>query len=347
MSGRALVEVTRACDGACVTCPQAGLEPSGPRAVTDVEAELGALDLGLGVTFVGGEPLLHPDLARLVAAAARRAPRVGVQTHAGHADPETLRALADAGLTDVHLSLHGETAAVHDYHTDRPGSFGRVLGAMVAARAVGLSVYVSTVVTRSNARNLPALARLLAARGADAWCMHVPRARGRAATAFDRVYPRLGLALPFALFSLEVAATTRLPAHLRGAPLCLLGPLATRAIPSPPRAHGDPCAACPARPTCPGVEPEYLARFSADELSPREPLAAAPDPGVFVGEGAVAPPTERQMPPSPARARVALPVLGKVRPAHAEVPRTAEKRSGDALRVLFGDLYRGAPKGDD
>lgn len=343
---RAIVEVTRACDGACVTCPQEGLATREHPSSTDVAAEL-ATDLSDGVTFVGGEPLLHPDLVGLVATAARKAPRVGVQTHAGHADPETLRALAEAGLTDVHLSLHGETAAVHDYHTGRPGSFSRVLAALVAARTVGLSVFASTVITRSNARNLPAIARLLAARGADAWCMHVPRARGRAATSFDRVYPRLAIALPFALFSLEVAATTRLPAYLRGAPLCLLGPLATRALPSPPRAHGDACAACPARAVCPGVEPEYLARFSGDELSPRDPPTAAPDPGVFVGEGAVAPPDARVMPPSPARARVALPVLGKVRPALAEVPRTAEKKSGEALRALFGGLYQGEPRGDD
>ncbi len=46
------------------------------------------------------------------------------------------------------------------------------------------------------------------------------------------------------------------------------------------------------------------------------------------------------MPSAPAAARVALPMLGKVKPALAEVPRSAEKKTGEALQTLFGDLYR-------
>ncbi|MBL8714912.1 MAG: radical SAM protein [Myxococcales bacterium] len=336
---RAAVQLLRACDGVCVTCAQVGLEDEGPRSRAEVQAELASLEAE-GVTFVGGEPLLHPELEAIVGDAATRFGSVGLQTNGNRADPETLQRLARAGLTDVHLSLHGEAAPVHEYHTGVAGSFGRTLTALAGARAAGLAVGVTTVITRSNARNLPAIVRLVSSRGATAHSLAVPRVRGRAAERFDRVVPRLGIAVPFALYALQVAGTLRLPAFLRGAPLCLLGPHTDRALPSAPRAHGSMCEGCAARPVCPGVEPEYLARFAGDELAPRDdaPIAAAHP--LFVGEGEVAPPLERAVPSAPAAARVALPMLGKVKPALAEVPRSAEKKTGEALQTLFGDLYR-------
>ncbi len=253
---RAAVQLLRACDGACVSCAQVGLEDEGPRSREEVRAELASLEAE-GVTFVGGEPLLHPELEAIVGDAAARFGAVGLQTNGNRADPETLQRLAKAGLTDVHLSLHGEAAPVHEYHTGVAGSFTRTLTALAGARAAGLAVGVTTLITRSNARNLPAIVRLVSSRGATAHGLAVPRVRGRAAERFDRVVPRLGIAVPFALYALQVAGTLRLPAFLRGAPLCLLGPHTDRALPSATRAHGPMCEGCAARPTCPGVEPEY------------------------------------------------------------------------------------------
>lgn len=357
MSGRsrATIRLHLACDNGCVFCGQHGLagqrEPASPDVV---DAALAAARAAADeVTFVGGEPMLHPELPSLVAAArARGFRRVGVQTNGRRlARPELPRALAEAGLTDVHLSIHGGVAAAHDYHTGVEGSFAAAVSALAGARAAGLEVAVATVLTRSNARGLADLARLLAARGASAWCIEVPRVRGRALELFDRVVPRLGIAMPFALHAMQVAETVRLPAFVRGAPSCVLGPFARRALPDAPRAHGDACAACAARPECPGVEPEYLARFVGDELSPCATVARdhlRPErPGdplpelarMFVGPGDLAEASARALPEPPARARVALPMLGKVQPARAEVPRSAEKKSGEALRVLFKDLF--------
>ncbi|HEY6464078.1 MAG TPA: hypothetical protein VIY73_28110, partial [Polyangiaceae bacterium] len=60
----------------------------------------------------------------------------------------------------------------------------------------------------------------------------------------------------------------------------------------------------------------------------------------FVGVGAMAPPVEAAaVPPSPGRARVALPVLGRPQPAKGEVAAGTPKRSGDALRAILPDLF--------
>jgi hypothetical protein len=76
-----------------------------------------------------------------------------------------------------------------------------------------------------------------------------------------------------------------------------------------------------------------------------EAVARDPDvprlAGLFAGPGDLAEPTGTVAPP----AKRALPLLGRAEPALAEVPRGAERRSGDALRQIFPALFE-APPGD-
>src|SRR5580698_7185692 len=110
---RVAVPLGLACDGACVFCAQDGLAPD----PTPDEAVQGRLaqaraEGANAVTFAGGEPAADGRLERLVAHARSMGfTRVGVQTN-GRALSQDGRvdALARAGLTDVHLSLHGAEA---------------------------------------------------------------------------------------------------------------------------------------------------------------------------------------------------------------------------------------------
>jgi len=335
---RASVRLTLECDNRCVFCGQDGLDRSGD---VDIEAELRrARSVTDAVTFVGGEPALDPHLVEHVARArALGFRRVGVQTNGRRiADGALVEPLARAGLTDMHLSIHGHDAAAHDYHTGASGSFERSLATLAAARAARIDVVVTSVLTRSSFRIMAEIAQLLAGRGVNAWLVEVARTAGRAADARDRVVPRLALAMPFALHALDVAARAGMPAWIRGAPSCLLGPFARRAITDVPRAFASACAGCDARPSCAGVDLEYLARFGGDELTRRAPVE--PDAehaelrAMFVGVGELAPRAA-----TPLRTRVELPMLGKVKPAVAEVSSRANKRSGDALREILPALF--------
>jgi hypothetical protein len=347
---RATATLGLACDGACVFCAQDGL-PQGPTADDAVQAglERARSDGADGVTFVGGEPAADGRLERLVERARSMGfAHVGVQTNGRALAAEgRVEALARAGLTDVHLSIHGAEAAAHDWHAGVPGAFDASLRTMAAARAAGLDVVVATVLTRSSFRAIAPMPRMLASRGVAGWCIEIPRWRGRAAAGSDRIVPRLALALPFALHALDAAAGLGLPSFIRGAPACLLGPFAARAIDErPPRAFAPACEECPSRQACDGVEPEYLARFGAAELGPcarveRDDRDAAVR-ALFVGVGDVAPPVDATaIPPSPEKARVALPVLGRPAPARAEVAPSATKQTGEALREILPGLFGG------
>jgi hypothetical protein len=316
---RATLSLSTACDNRCVFCAPDGLPPVAPRALDELDRALAALAPGRdAVTLTGGEPALHPDLPAVVAAArARGFARVGIQSNGRRLrEPGYAAALRAAGLTDVHLSLHGATAVAHDHHTGVEGSFREAQAGLEAAQGAGLTAVVTTVLTRSNARSLGALGAWLAGRGVAAWCVAVPRTAGRLVASFDRVFPRLSLALPYALHALAAAQAKGASAFLRGAPLCLLGPFAARSLPDEPRAF-DPgrCGGCPARARCPGLDARYLQRFGGAELSPARAPAEAPRAfgareaalaAMFVGEGPAGPGALESAAPG---ARVTLPVV--------------------------------------
>jgi len=355
---RAQVSLGPSCTHACTFCAQRATPSAANEGVDPPIESLNARTRALrasgarGVTFVGGEPTLRPDALEAAVRVAKDAGfvAIGMQTN-GHRLAALAPVLAAAGLTDVHVSLHGAEAAHHDHHTGRPGSFEAVWEGVAAARAQGLRVVVTTVLTRSNFRVLAPLPLLLRSRGIDAWHVAVPLARGRADDGFDRVVPRLALALPFALHALDASRRLGLPAFVSGAPLCLLGPFAARSLDvDAPGSRGfhATCEECGARAACPGVDPLYLARFDGDELRPRAdvPRGASDEPwaALFVGPGELAPPRDGPV-HAPARAsRVHLPMLGRTNRAVNEAS-TRTTRTGESLRALFPDLFAGDAKG--
>jgi hypothetical protein len=337
---RAILRLTHACNNRCLFCAQSGLPDRESLPLADELAALRAT--GDELSFVGGEPGLADELTAAVASARAAGFRaIGLQTN-GTRLAERAAALASAGLTDVHVSLHGASAAEHDYHTGVPGSFARLTDGVAAARAAGLRVVATTVVTRSNFRTLSALPPFLFQRGVSAWSVSLPRVAGAAAAAFDRVVPRLALALPFTLHAIEAARTLGLPAFVDGAPLCLLGSFAGRALASTSHAYAPVCASCPARAACPGIDEHYLARFGADELHAVDRVAPHPADGLtacFVGIGASSPAAPPLSWSPPAVVRRSLPLYGKVQAAEREVGAAAPRKSGEALRELFPGLF--------
>ncbi|MGH7434888.1 MAG: radical SAM protein [Polyangiaceae bacterium] len=369
---RATARVLLECNNGCVFCSQAGVTGGAPFG----EQLETARRQGDEVTLVGGEPTLDPRLAEHVAAARRLGfVRVGLQTNGRRlAEAGYVAELARAGLTDVHLSIHGAESAAHDYHTGVAGSFDAALAGLAAARASSLTAVVNTVLTRSSFRSLAGMPKLLSQRGVAGWLVSVPRSAGRLSADFDRLMPRLGLAVPFALSALAAGEKLGLDVGIAGAPRCLLGEYTRWALDDgphvddphgsheaqgrlAPRAFAEACDGCPARAHCPGLDAAYLERFGGDELGPartRMPATAARSTArdsriarMFVGPGELGPPATRT--PSPnadkgQKGKVALPLAGKVKPAVAEATAGSPRRSGEALKELFPGLFEGEPK---
>lgn len=295
---RAILRLSLSCSNRCLFCAQDGV--AGEEAVS--EADLAAALAGLRrehdeISLVGGEPSLSPLLPQAIAQAkALGFNRIGLQSNGGSlGDPGVLGGLVQRGLSDLHITVLGAEPTVHDYHTGRVGSFVGLMNALHTARSQQVLTVATTLLTRSNFRVLGGIPALLRSRGVVGWCVALPHARGRAERAFDRLVPRLGLAVPFALHAVEGARRQGLPSWVRGAPLCTLGPLGDRAFrDDEPRSFASVCDGCAARSACVGLDPTYVRRFGETELSrqesaPAESSAPAVLRRIFVGAGEMAP----------------------------------------------------------
>jgi cyclic pyranopterin phosphate synthase len=182
-----------ACNNACVFCAQGALRAARPATLeAEVERALSAVEPGDTVAFVGGEPTLFVALPRWIrAAGARGAGRVLVQTNGRRlAYRAFARALREASpVLRLDVSLHGATAAMHDWHTGTEGSFAQTVQGLRCARAERIPAGVTVVMTRSNYRHLAEIVRVAHAAGADAIHFATVAAAGRATR------PRAALAL--------------------------------------------------------------------------------------------------------------------------------------------------------
>lgn len=186
------------CNNACAFCAQGELR-SGASA-HDPAASVARVEAGDVVAFVGGEPTLFDALPEWIAECDRRgAARVVVQTNGRRlAYPAWTERLAKASKRlELEVSLHGSTAAMHDYHTQVEGSFAQTVRGLAAARGAGLPARIVTVVTRSSFRHVADIVRLGHALGARALLLTEVVPAGRARSARDRLVPAPEMVEPF------------------------------------------------------------------------------------------------------------------------------------------------------
>ena len=190
----AIWETTRACALACVHCRAAAIPRRDPGELTTDEGKA-LLDriAAFGdppplVVFTGGDPLRRPDITELVAHGTRRGLVVSL-TPSGTAalTADKLRALKDAGLARLAVSLDGAGAETHDAFRRVRGSHRHTLRIIEHARALGLGLQVNTTVGRQTVGELPALVDQVTGFGVLLWALFflIPVGRAQAEQALS------------------------------------------------------------------------------------------------------------------------------------------------------------------
>ncbi len=187
-------ETTRACALACVHCRADAIVRRHPDELTTAEGRR-LIDRvrAFGdppplLVLTGGDPLRRPDVADLVAYGTARGLSVSLTpSGTGAATEARLRALRDAGLARLVVSLDGADEAAHDAFRGVRGSHRHTLRILDRARALGLPVQINTTVSRQTVGELPALAGQVAAIGAVLWALFflIPVGRARASAALS------------------------------------------------------------------------------------------------------------------------------------------------------------------
>jgi MoaA/NifB/PqqE/SkfB family radical SAM enzyme len=106
--------------------------------------------------FTGGEPTIRRDLPKLIAIARKVGyGYIRIQTNGVRlADEAYVRTLADAGLTFVKFSIHGDTPELHDKLVKIPGAFDKCLRAIENLKKAKVGIGVNIVLNKWNYERL-------------------------------------------------------------------------------------------------------------------------------------------------------------------------------------------------
>jgi MoaA/NifB/PqqE/SkfB family radical SAM enzyme len=112
--------------------------------------------------FTGGEPTIRRELPKLIAMAKKIGyTYIRIQTNGVRiADYDYCKTLADAGLTFVKFSIHGDTAELHDKLVEIPGAFDKCLKAVENLKKLKVGIGVNIVLNDWNYRRLPEFFKL-------------------------------------------------------------------------------------------------------------------------------------------------------------------------------------------
>jgi MoaA/NifB/PqqE/SkfB family radical SAM enzyme len=111
-------------------------------------------EMGLAhIVITGGEPLVFKDFDEIVKAIDPQKFYITSDTNGWLLDEEKAKHLKSIGVDKIQLSLDSLDAKEHDEFRHQPGSHARALKAIDAAKAAGLNIILSTVVTKQRVRS--------------------------------------------------------------------------------------------------------------------------------------------------------------------------------------------------
>jgi MoaA/NifB/PqqE/SkfB family radical SAM enzyme len=148
----ATIGITGQCQYKCVHCSAAGRSTEQQDLTMEEIKQVinQCLELGVSnITFTGGEPLLRPDLAALIASVPPELAVTQVFTNAAALTPEKITEMGKAGIYGLQVSLDSPDPLEHDRLRGSTGAFKAVENGILHARRAGLLVGVSTYATRS------------------------------------------------------------------------------------------------------------------------------------------------------------------------------------------------------
>ncbi len=179
-------EVTRACALACKHCRAVAQPRPHPDELNTIEAlklvdRLAELQPPM-LVLTGGDPMMRPDILEIIRAASQKGLHVALSPAATarlvNAD---FRALKEAGVQSMSLSLDGAHEATHDAFRGVPHTYERTLKAAEMAKEAGLHLQINTTITKSTLNEFGDFVELMKKMQPGMWSVFLLVPTGRAA----------------------------------------------------------------------------------------------------------------------------------------------------------------------
>lgn len=162
MANIGYIQVNRHCNNACHFCSN----PSNGNNIT-YERGIELIDdfITRGykwVIFTGGEPTLSPDLPKWLAYTKEKwIENRMISNGMMCSNPVFMKKLADWGLELVHFSVFSCYERVHDFLSDTPGSWKKLMMSITNALNNGVRVQINTVINHYNQNHLDKTVKFL------------------------------------------------------------------------------------------------------------------------------------------------------------------------------------------
>lgn len=246
-----------------------------------------------GVVFTGGEPTLHPHFLELVRYAKRTEfKEIQIQTNGRmFAYNDFCLKTIKAGANQFAPALHGPNAKIHDFLTSVKGSFEQTVKGIKNLKKMNQYVLTNTVITATNAKYLPQIAKLLVDLGVDQYQFAFLHISGRAAENKDWIVPQKTKILKYIKEGLDIGIKAHKKVMTEAIPYCLMKGyedyIAEKIIPpsivydagfvvedyaqyrkNKGKAKGPNCRQCKYYKICEGPWKEYPEIFGWDEFKP-------------------------------------------------------------------------------
>ena len=183
--------ITKRCNLRCQHC-YANASPQGAPDELTTEQRLEVIDQldeagVVSIAFSGGEPLLTPDIYKILKHTSDTGMQVSIATNGTLLTPTVARKLKEVGVDYVEISIDSPDPKEHDKFRGVPGAWERAIQGIKNAKEAGLSTGMAFTVTKLNVHQVPDIIKLAKKVGVDmlVFFNFVPVGRGESIRQLD------------------------------------------------------------------------------------------------------------------------------------------------------------------
>lgn len=156
------LEITNACIHQCITCPHGTGNPNKAHYFMPLDEMKATIDDAIlrrditSVTISGGEPLMHPDIARILQMLSERFNAITILTNLHFFEEKNIASIVKPFSEKISFvtALHSATSTRHDMLTGFPGSFNRVISGLDSLFANNINTVIKVILCKDTCAEL-------------------------------------------------------------------------------------------------------------------------------------------------------------------------------------------------